>query len=54
MPGTNAGKPTAGQPAGQHAKGELYLDSAGTLFICVAPTTGTAAAEWRKVSVTAV
>jgi hypothetical protein len=48
-------KGTAGKPtSGAHTKGEIYLDSAGTLFICVASSTATAAAKWRKVTTTAV
>jgi hypothetical protein len=49
-------KPTgsAGKPTGAHSKGEIYMDSAGTLFICVASSTSTAAAKWRKVTTTAV
>jgi hypothetical protein len=31
-PGTTAGKPTTGF----HGKGDIYMDSAGTLFVCVA------------------
>jgi hypothetical protein len=47
LPKSRAGKPTTGY----HQQGELYLDSAGTLFICTASgTPGT----WRKVSTTAV
>jgi hypothetical protein len=45
-------KGTAGKPtSGAHTKGEIYLDSAGTLFVCTANgTPGT----WRKVTTTAV
>ena len=39
-PGANAGKPTTGT----HKKGEIYIDRAGTLFVCVASSTATAAA----------
>lgn len=49
-PGGSAGKPSSGT----HAKGEIYMDSAGTLFVCVAGTTSTAAARWKKISATAV
>ena len=49
-PKTTAGKPTTGS----HAKGELYLDSAGTLFICTKADDGVTAAVWKKVSATAV
>lgn len=45
---------SAGKPSGAHSKGEIYLDSAGTLFVCTASTTGTTAAKWRKLSTTAV
>ena len=45
---------TTGKPRGSHTKGEIYMDSAGALFICVASSTSTAAAKWRKVSTTAV
>jgi hypothetical protein len=47
VPKTTVGKPTTGT----HTKGEIYLDSAGTLFVCTANgTPGT----WKKVSTTAV
>jgi hypothetical protein len=46
-PGGTAGKPTTGT----HNKGEIYMDSAGTLFVC---TTSTTAAKWKRVSATAV
>jgi hypothetical protein len=44
-------KGTAGKPtSGAHTKGEIYLDSAGTLFVCTANgTPGT----WRTVTTTA-
>ena len=44
-------KGTTGKPtSGAHLKGEIYLDSAGTLFVCTANgTPGT----WRKVTTTA-
>jgi hypothetical protein len=45
---------TAGKPTGTHTKGEIYMDSTGTLFICVASSTSTAAAKWKKVSAVAV
>jgi hypothetical protein len=32
VPGTTVGRPAAGN----HLMGELYMDSAGTLFVCVA------------------
>jgi len=50
VPTGSAGKPTSGT----HQKGEIYMDSTGTLFICVATSTATAAAKWRKVTTTAV
>jgi hypothetical protein len=45
-------KGTAGKPtSGTHTKGEIYMDSAGTLFVCTANgTPGT----WRMVTTTAV
>jgi hypothetical protein len=47
VPKTTVGKPTTGT----HTKGEIYMDSAGTLFVCTANgTPGT----WKKVSTTAV
>ena len=46
-PGGTAGKPTTGA----HLKGELYMDSAARLFVCVADgTPGT----WKRVDTTAV
>ena len=40
-----------GRPSGAHTKGEIYMDSAGALFVCVkGGTPGT----WRKVTTTAV
>jgi len=45
---------SAGKPGGSHTKGEIYMDSAGTLFVCVASTTSTTTAKWKKVSATAV
>jgi hypothetical protein len=44
-------KGTTGKPtSGAHTKGEIYMDSAGTLFVCTANgTPGT----WRKVTTTA-
>ncbi len=42
---------SAGAPGGAHAKGEIYMDSAGTLFVCVA---GGNPAEWKRLSATAV
>jgi hypothetical protein len=46
-----APKDTTGPPTGTHAKGEVYMDGASTLFVCV---TGGNPATWRKVSTTAV
>lgn len=44
VPGSAAGKPTSGT----HVKGELYMDSAARLFVCVANgSPGT----WKKVTV---
>jgi len=45
-----APKGTTGPPTGAHAKGEVYMDSTATLFVCVA---GGNPATWRKVSTTA-
>jgi hypothetical protein len=46
VPKGSVGKPTSGA----HAKGEVYMDSAGTLFVCTANgTPGT----WRKVQTVA-
>jgi hypothetical protein len=46
VPKGSAGKPTSGA----HTKGEVYMDSAGTLFVCMANgTPGT----WRKVQTVA-
>jgi len=43
-------KGTTGRPrSGQHTKGEIYLDSAGTLFVC---TKGGTPGTWRKVTTT--
>jgi hypothetical protein len=44
-PKTTQGRPTSGQ----HAKGEIYLDSAGTLFVC---TKGGTPGTWGKVTTT--
>jgi hypothetical protein len=51
VPAGCAGKPTT---SGTHQKGEIYMDSAGALFVCTATSTATAAAKWRKVTTTAV
>jgi hypothetical protein len=50
QPGGSADKPTSGT----HSTGEIYVDKAGTLFVCVASSTSTTAAKWMKVSTTAV
>ncbi len=42
---------SAGVPGGAHTKGEIYMDSTGTLFVCVK---GGNPAEWKKLSATAV
>lgn len=42
---------SAGKPGGAHIKGEIYMDSAGTLFVCVA---GGTPGKWRKVTTSAV
>lgn len=49
-PGASAGKPTSGA----HSAGEIYMDSTGTLIVCVASSTATAAAKWKKLSAIAV
>ncbi len=41
VPGSAAGKPTSGS----HAKGELYMDSRATLFVC---TVGGTPGTWRR------
>lgn len=46
VPGFNTGKPT-----GAHSKGEIYMDSRGVLFVCVADGDP---ATWRRVDTTAV
>jgi hypothetical protein len=46
VPKSATGRPTTGA----HTKGEIYMDSAGALFVCTASgTPGT----WRKVTTTA-
>jgi len=37
-----------------HTEGEIYMDSASNLFVCVASSNDEAAAKWRKVTTTAV
>jgi hypothetical protein len=46
-PATTVGKPTTGA----HTKGEIYMDSAGALFVC---TRGGTPGTWRKVNTTLV
>jgi hypothetical protein len=46
IPGFNTGKPT-----GAHSKGEIFMDSRGVLFVCVADGDP---ATWRRVDTTAV
>jgi hypothetical protein len=45
VPKGSAGKPTSGA----HTKGEIYMDSAGTLFVCTANGTP---GMWKKVTTT--
>ncbi len=40
-----------GKPGGAHSKGEIYMDKAGALFVCVR---GGNPATWRRVTTTAV
>jgi len=49
-PNASSGSPETGE----HSKGELFMDSAADLFVCVASSTATAMAEWKKVATTAV
>jgi len=49
-PGGSTGKPTGRT----HTKGEIYMDSAGTLFVCVASGNSTNPAKWKKLSATVV
>jgi hypothetical protein len=46
VPKSTTGKPTSGA----HSKGEIYMDSAGALFVC---TVGGTPGTWRKVTTTA-
>ena len=48
-PSSTRGKPTTGT----HTKGEIYMDSAGTLFVCTAGD-GTTVGTWKRVNTTAV
>ena len=48
-PSSTRGKPTTGT----HAKGEIYMDSAGTLFVCTAGD-GSTVGTWKRVNTTAV
>src|SRR5215212_903835 len=46
---------SSGSPeTGEHDKGELFMDSEADLFVCVASSTATAGAKWKKVATTAV
>jgi len=46
QPATTAGAPGSGQ----HKRGELYVDSQGSLFLCIADsTTSSPAGTWKKV-----
>jgi len=45
VPKATAGKPTSGA----HTKGEIYMDSKGAIFVCVAAGTP---GKWRKISTT--
>jgi hypothetical protein len=45
VPSGAPGAPTSGT----HKRGELYVDSQGTLFLCVADSVGNTAGTWRKV-----
>src|SRR5215212_2938215 len=49
-PNASSGSPETGE----HSKGELFMDSEADLFVCVASSTATAMAEWKKVATTAV
>ncbi len=43
-------KRTAGRPTtGNHAKGEVYMDSAATLWVC---TVGGVPGTWRRITTT--
>jgi len=44
-PAATAGAPTTGT----HHKGELYVDSKGQLFLCIADSTGGNAGTWKQV-----
>jgi hypothetical protein len=48
-PAASAGKPTTGT----HTKGEVYMDSAGALFVCTAGD-GTSVGTWKKVNMNLV
>ncbi len=48
VPGSRPGRPTTGT----HRKGEIYMDSAGALFVCTAGN-GTTVGTWRRVTTTA-
>jgi hypothetical protein len=44
-PASTSGAPTTGT----HKRGELFVDSQGNLFLCVADSVGTGAGTWKKV-----
>ncbi len=44
-PAGSAGAPTTGT----HRKGEIYMDSAGALFVCTAGD-GTTVGTWKKLT----
>jgi hypothetical protein len=50
VPATTAGPPTSGT----HARGEVYVDSAGAIFICTSPTIASGsihfAAVWQRIT----
>jgi hypothetical protein len=45
VPATGVGAPTTGL----HKRGELYVDSQGNLFPCVADSVSSNAVTWKKV-----
>ncbi len=50
VPKSGVGRPTSGS----FAKGDVYMDAAANLFVCVASTTTTSAAQWKQVRTVAV
>lgn len=50
VPKAGVGRPTSGS----FDKGDVYMDSAANLFVCVASTIGTSAARWVQVRTVAV